>query len=335
MNLGGFPERIWRRRPARVAALLVIVLLLATITRPGPVPPPPGPGVGRLTATPVLLDAARPGLRRAGHLEFLAGWVLASADGRFGGISAMHVENGEVTALADVGMLIRFAVPPAAGGTEDVRFDPLVQGPGPRRAKWNRDTESLLVRGNRLWVGFEHHNMIWRYRRDTLAALSAARPPAMRRWRGNGGPEAMARLADGRFLVFEEGVDDGSPESQAVLFAGDAAVPGMRSVTLTYRRPAGFRATDAALVPGGRVLILNRRFRLFEGWSARLVIARIGRDGTVSGPEVAALESPLTVDNMEALAVTREGGRIVVWLASDNNFSPLQRTLLLKFALVE
>jgi hypothetical protein len=36
---------------------------------------------------------------------------------------------------------------------------------------------------------------------------------------------------------------------------------------------------------------------------------------------------------MEALSVTRELGRTIVWIASDDNFSPLQRTLLLKFAL--
>jgi hypothetical protein len=216
-----------------------------------------------------------------------------------------------------------------------VRFDPLAAGPGPRTVKWNRDTESLLIRDNDLWAGFEHHNMIWRYRRDTLAPAAAARPPAMRRWRGNRGPEAMVRLADGRFLVFAEGADDGSPASAAVLFAGDAAIAGTPSTTLTYRRPAGFRATDAALLPDGAILILNRRFRLLEGWSARLVIARIGHDGTVAGPEVAALQPPLTVDNMEALAVTSEGGRTIVWLASDDNFNPLQRTLLLKFALVE
>jgi hypothetical protein len=335
MNLGGFPERIWRSRPGRAGALAAILVLLATITRPGPVPPPPGAGTGRMTAIPVRLDPARPADRRAGHLEFLAGWALSSRDGRFGGISAMHIDQGAVTALADVGMLIRFAVPAAAGGSEAVRFDPLIAGPGPRAVKGNRDTESLVISGNALWAGFERHNMIWRYRLDTLAPLSAARPPAMRRWRSNRGPEAIARLAGGRFLVFAEGDDDGSPQSEALLFAGDAAIPGTASTRLTYRRPAGFRATDAAALRDGAIMVLNRRFRIFEGWSARLVIARIGQGGTVSGPEIAALAPPLTVDNMEALAVTREGGRTIVWLASDDNFSPLQRTLLLKFALVE
>jgi hypothetical protein len=31
--------------------------------------------------------------------------------------------------------------------------------------------------------------------------------------------------------------------------------------------------------------------------------------------------------------VSREGGRTILWLASDDNYNKLQRTLLLKFAL--
>jgi hypothetical protein len=38
---------------------------------------------------------------------------------------------------------------------------------------------------------------------------------------------------------------------------------------------------------------------------------------------------------MEGVSTTVENGRTIVWLVSDDNFSPLQRTLLLKFALVE
>ena len=53
------------------------------------------------------------------------------------------------------------------------------------------------------------------------------------------------------------------------------------------------------------------------------------------GARSRALQPPLTVDNMEALSVTVENGRTIVWIASDDNFFPLQRTLLLKFALVE
>ena len=146
----------------------------------------------------------------------------------------------------------------------------------------------------------------------------------MRRWRGNSGAEAMVRLADGRFLVFAEGKDDGAPYSDAVLFAGDPAAAGTPPLRLRYRRPAGFRVTDAALLPDGRLLILNRRFAWLDGLFGAADVADAAglarRAATIEGREVATLESPLTVDNMEALSVTVENGRTIVWIASDDNF---------------
>ena len=122
----------------------------------------------------------------------------------------------------------------------------------------------------------------------------------------------------------------------ALLFDGDPALAATPATTLRYRPPAGYRATDAALLPDGRLLVLNRRFAWLEGVSTALVLVEPGaiRPGaTFEGRLVARLGWPLANDNMEAMSVTREGGRTILWLASDDNFSPLQRTLLLKFAL--
>jgi hypothetical protein len=337
MNLGGFPEQIWRSRPKRAAFLLVAFAALATIVRPPPPPPPPGPGEAALRFEAVALDERDSGRRRLGALLFLEGWQISSDSPRFGGISALHVEGGEAIALSDAGTLLRFALPRAAGPGR-VRLVPLPDGPGPATRKSNRDTESFWLDGRWLWVGFEKHNMVWRYRRADLRASAAARPEPMRRWRGNAGPEAMVRLADGRFLLFGEGMNDNRPDSDAVLFDGDPAEPGTPAAALRFRRVPGYRVTDAALLPDGRLLILSRRFAWLEGLSAVLSVADprgLRAGATIAGREIARLQPPLTVDNMEALSVTVENGRTIVWLASDDNFFPLQRTLLLKFELVE
>ena len=337
MILGGFPEQIWRSRPKRAAFLLLAFLLLATIVPRSPEPPPPGPALATLRFAPVPLDAGHPGRRRLGALLYLGGWQLGSDSPRFGSISALHVEGGEAIALSDAGTLFRFALP-AGRGAERVRIVPLPSGPGPATRKSNRDTESMVIDGVSLWAGFERHNMIWRYRRADLAATASAQPDPMRRWRANSGPEAMARLADGRFLVLGEGLNDLQATSDAVLFDGDPALATTPAFRLRYRRVPGYRATDAALLPDGRLLILNRRFAWLEGWSAVVTIAEtrgLRAGGTIAGREVAALRPPVSVDNMEALSVTVEHGRTIVWLASDDNFFPLQRTLLLKFELVE
>ena len=48
---------------------------------------------------------------------------------------------------------------------------------------------------------------------------------------------------------------------------------------------------------------------------------------------LARWQPPVTLDNMEGLAIRREGERIFVYLVSDDNLSSLQRTLLMKFEL--
>jgi hypothetical protein len=104
---------------------------------------------------------------------------------------------------------------------------------------------------------------------------------------------------------------------------------------MRYLPPDGYRATDAALLPDGRILVLNRRWRLLEGLSAKLMLlrGRLAPGALLRGLEIADFHRPVTLDNMEGLSVTEEGGRIIVWLTSDDNYSPLQRTLLMKFAL--
>jgi PAS domain-containing protein len=160
----------------------------------------------------------------------------------------------------------------------------------------------------------------------------------MARWPGNAGSEAMARLRDGRFLVFSEGhVREADGTSPVLLFPADPALLASMPVALRYRPPAGYVVTDAAALPDGRILFLNRRWALLDGFSAVLTITdapKLEEGATLEGRELAVLAAPLTVDNLEALSATREGGRTILWIASDDNFNPLlQQTLLLKFAL--
>lgn len=335
MKLGGFPERIGRIRWLRLLFLGAALLLLATVVALPPPPPQAGPGEAPLFYAPVRLEADDSGRRQVGRLHFIGGWQLSSPDDRLGGISGLHVEGNEATAVSDAGMVMVFPLPDVSPAPR-IRFLPVGQGPGRARNRLTRDTEGLQVAGDRLWLSFERYNAVWRYDRGTMRAQAGARPAAMRRWKGNSGAEAMARLADGRFLVLEEGRDDGRPTSEAVLFAGDPALPDTAGIRLSYRRPPGYRATDAAALPDGRILILNRSLAGLR-LSARLVVAdlrRLAPGGIIEGQEVAVLEAPMVVDNMEALSVTVEQGRTIVWLASDDDFMRLfRRTLLLKFEL--
>jgi len=320
----------------RILFALTALILLATFAPSGRNPSEPLPARTYVQFFPIPLDDEQPGRSRIGRLDYLGGWRIRSNDPRFGGISAMHVEDGRVLAVSDAGSLIRFPLLDAGSGPG--RIDAIPDGPGAGGRKKDRDAEVMTVEGNRAWIGFERHNSLWRYDRDGWRATAMAVPRAMRKWRANAGSEGMARLVDGRFLVFSEG-NRGERDTPLLLFAGDPAESGTEVLTLRYRPPAGYRITDAAALPDGRIAMLNRRFSIFEGFTAKLTIAALPaslREGMVlEGKEIADLRAPAAIDNMEALSVTRERGRTILWIASDDNFSPLQRTLLLKFALID
>ncbi|HEX8572554.1 MAG TPA: esterase-like activity of phytase family protein [Allosphingosinicella sp.] len=317
----------------RVAFLLAALILLATFAPPRLQRREPPPAISLVDLAPVPLDS-NSDASRLGALRFLGGWALTSNDPRFGGISALHVETGEVLALSDAGWRIRL---PVGAGRGRVRADIAMvpQGPGPEDEKYNRDVESMVAEGAEIWLGYEQANSVWRYHRASFAVLSAATPRAMARWRGNRGAEAMVRLPGGGFLVFSEG---SGGDSEALAFAGDPAAPGTGTLRLRYRPPEGYRVTDAALLPDGRLALLNRRVKLFEGFTAKLTIARLpalAEGALIEGEDAATFDGTVTRDNFEALSASREGGRTILWIASDDNYNPLQRTLLMKFELVE
>jgi hypothetical protein len=314
------------------AALAALVMLVALGSHAPPVETPPlvAPPVTYLGFAP--LDAPAGGDAAAlGRLRWLAGWSVTSEDPRFGGISAMAVEGERVTAFSDAGWLLRFRLP-LRDAPVRAEVAPLPGLPATMNDKADRDVEAMAVHGSLAWVVLERRNLVIRYLREGWRRDSVARPPAMDDWRANNGAEAMLRLPDGRFLLFSEGKGG---ISDVLMFLGDPAVRGTRALKMRYRPPEGYRITDAALAPDGRMLLLNRQFSLLKGgFVAKLTLAPVpAAAGTlIEGEEIADLSRPLS-DNMEALSVTREGGRNILWMASDNNYNGIQRTLLLKFEL--
>jgi len=288
----------------------------------------------RVHATPVRLDGADPGRARVGRLRWLGGWALASRDRRFGGLSALvDLGGGRLLALSDTATPTRLEL--TAGGPVAHVLPTL----GGEALKRDRDSESLThdPASGRFWVGYEGINTIVRHGPD-LAEEARVQPPAMRDWEVNGGAESLVRLADGRFLVIAEKVRSGPDARRALLFPGDPTAPGAVPFAFAYRPPPGYDPSDAAQLPDGRLIVLNRRVSLMDGFTAILTLvdpAAIRPGATVAGTEIAKFAAPLVTDNLEGIAAGREGGRTIITLVSDDNFLPFQRTLLLRFALEE
>ena len=69
---------------------------------------------------------------------------------------------------------------------------------------------------------------------------------------------------------------------------------------------------------------------------ARIALKTLAPGATVDGPSIFEADLGQKVDNMEGIdAHVTEQGETVLTMISDDNFSLLQRTLLLQFTLVE
>jgi len=312
----------------RLFVLLVVALGLA----PGTwwrSPPSPDDRRQQLRVTP--LDVPRTDL---GPLELAGAWVLDSPHRDFGSYSGLAVlAPGELLAASDRGTMMAFSAP--GEGPARVRIGDFTGSAG--RPKRYLDIEALArdPATGTIWAAFEMTNRIERY--DARFARTArVWPEAMAGWSANAGPEAMARLADGRFVVLAEGGRDWSdPEMPGLLFPGDP-VAGAEPLAFRFRPPDGFRPVDMAPLPDGRVVILLRQIAwgLPPGFSGRLVLADpadIEQGKPWQTKPLAVLAPPLPSDNYEGLAIEPDGrGGAVLWLISDDNGSAFQRTLLLR-----
>jgi hypothetical protein len=275
-----------------------------------------------------------------GSLTLIGGWELDSENSDFGGYSALHaMGQGRFLALSDASVLAGFTLTDGEAA-RDSFIAPLPVRKGERSTKKEQDSESLThdpVSG-RFWVGFEQRHRIRRYAPAFARAEATGTPRIMGDWPTNGGAEAMVRRRDGSFVLFAESHAQRPSLTTGLVFASDPSEPGAKARRFAYRPPAGYWITDVASLGDGRLIALHRSFSFIEGFKAKIGI--IDRDAIVPGaivkPRIIADLAPsFPVDNMEGIAVERVGDRTIIWMISDDNFMPIQRTLLLKFAFRE
>ena len=291
-----------------------------------------------ITLRPLDLDPAHPGKRRLGDLIFLAAWELESDNEDFGGISALvALPGGRFIGVSDAGALIGFGL---TGNGRAIRpfIGPLPGSQGPNRSYKDRDSEGIVHdRGSgQFWVSYEARHAIRRFALSLLWSTGIVKLKGHHDWADNKGAEAIIRLPDDRFVVIAENLENGVHEG--LLFSGDPVERGTSIAYFSYRPPDGYRVTDGTMLPDGRMLILNRAISFPSGFSAKLAVVTVRdfmKNATVEGRVIATLATPLLVDNLEGIAITREGDATTIWLISDNNFNIWQRTLLMKFRLPE
>ncbi|PVB61449.1 esterase-like activity of phytase family protein [Labrenzia sp. 011] len=286
--------------------------------------------------------------RRFGKLTFLGGLELLASDPEIGGLSGLvTLEGGEAfLAATDHGHWVsgRIAQTPEGAPLEvsDVRMAPLLGADGRTlKARWGHDTEALALAGSGLYVTAETKNAIYRYpwplatgQEHMLGELALAQD--IRALPRNTGLEALAAAPDdsplaGNLIAVAESSAGEGLDLQGYIIGPEG------TERFKIRRQDGFDATDAAYLPDGDLLLLERRFNLVDliGLRLRRFPGQAVKPGALlEGELLLEADFGYQIDNMEALAVHRnEGGDTILTLLSDDNRSFLQRTVLLRFRL--
>jgi len=286
-----------------------------------------------ILARPIVFAA-----QASGMLRFVRGWHLTSPHSRFGGLSAVAVTaSGRFQFVGDNGYWTRLILRPD-GGVAAFHIGALPTPDGRLRRKSMIDAEAMAYdpTSGKSWVAFEGTNQIWRFDPGLTRIEARHAPAAMRRWSGYAGGEAMARLADGRTILFREAPDKEMRGSEVLVFAGDPAMEGPPPVRFFYDAEGKGSVSDAAALPDGRILLVHRRLGVDPVFTTIIGIldpANIGPDTLVRSREIGRVPKPLA-DNFEGAAVEVRDGRTWLWLVSDDNFNSWQRSLLLEFELV-
>ncbi|MGL6063218.1 MAG: esterase-like activity of phytase family protein [Bradyrhizobium sp.] len=283
---------------------------------------------------------------RFGELEFRSGLVLTSGFRGFGGLSGLRLDaSGErFLAVSDQGGWFTGRIVyngKEMTGLADVEASPLLGPDGkPITARGWYDSEAIARNGPLVYVSLERVNRVLRY--DFSKGATAARgeevplPPAARKLPNNKGLEALVAVPRGQPLagtliaISERGLD---AQGNIMGFLVGGKTPGQFSV----KRSDNFDVSDATLLPSGDLLLLERKFSWIGGVGIRIrriPLNSFAPGAVVDGPQIFLADLGHEIDNMEGIdAHVTADGDTVITMISDDNFSLIQRNLLLQFTL--
>lgn len=336
--------------------LLVLGLVSVALGQCAKTPPQPavlpvapvkaGPEIGLVT-TPVPLSAANPppanlASGAVGRFVYAGGIAISSPDtDRLHGLSDLRfAPDGALVAVSDDGDLfearLKLDETGRLVGLTDGKLSPL-KGPDgqPLQGKQRGDAEGLafLPNGDRL-VSFERDHRIWLYPRLADGTYGPPRPatkPATA-FPDNEGMEALAAYpiaGPDAYLV-------GGEEGEVWLCRLSAPCTG-----LTPQSPPDFTwgLTAFAAFEGQAVASLYRAYDPIRGWRGQVRFV-VDPRAPAARQVVAAsltLDGPATRDNFEGIALSKTpanapmAGATRIYLLTDDNDAPQERTLLMAF----
>jgi hypothetical protein len=286
---------------------------------------------------------------RFGNLEFLGGLEFTSSEELLGSLSSFRLrpDGAQFVSVLDTGHWLTGRIERDGegrlSGLADLSISTMLDTNGNVPLyKGAIDAEGLALRSGQAIVSFERDHRVEIYpdpgfeNAKPTGGLNILIPP--HELRGNGGLETVAvapsesPLQGAVLTIAERSVDHAGN-----LFA--AILEGPLKGQFKVKRDDPWDVTDGAFLPGGDLLLLERRFSFLGGVGMRIRRIKAGdiRPGAViDGPVQIEADMGYQIDNMEGIdVVAGADGRSHIILVSDDNHSILQRNLMLEFRLAE
>jgi hypothetical protein len=282
-----------------------------------------------------------------GDLEFLGGLQMSSGNDLFGAASAIRLrpDHRHFVSVLDTGHWWTGAIDRDADGKlqgiSDATITPMIDRFGmTHEGKGAMDAEGVALRENTVLVSYEQNHRVDVYPDPGFETSppSGSIPILMRQkeLRGNQSLEALmigppgSPLAGDAVLVTERSLDKDGNMLAAIL-------EGPLKGRFTVRHYDDYDVSDGVFLPGGDLLLLERRFDFAHGIGMRLrriAGGDIKPGALVDGRVIFEAGADYQIDNMEGIDAFRaEDGSTHLILVSDDNHSILQRNLMLEFRL--
>ncbi|WP_421902645.1 esterase-like activity of phytase family protein [Maridesulfovibrio sp.] len=318
------------------------------------------PAQPELNPIPIILVSEQEGPLTAGttelphpELKYRGTLLLNSPYPAFGGFSDLLLSKDRKTflAISDMGFWLKGSLSYTKSGfLKDVErkaeLGQLLNTEGKTFAiKYYADSEALCRAPNQspddtinpgYLVAFERVHRIYHYNSGEPLYLSGKAtalplPKQLTDLPENGGIEAMLRLHDNSIFVLSEG------DSSAGPFSKGALLKNGKWINFKYERNSAYRPTSAGKLANGKILILERKYQGPRTLGTRF--CTIDRDkiteGATLSPELfCEINLPIPRDNYEGMdIISDDDGNQWIYIISDDNFSPVQHTLLSLFEL--
>lgn len=286
---------------------------------------------------------SKPDQKIFGKLKFLGGVELTSDNEDFGGLSGIEFRKNQKNfiAITDKARFITGEIVRENNSVSKIENATLTRT---RNSKGktitgadDKDSEAITFYNGQIVLGYERNDRIAFFKEENRKLIQSKTNPAINlnslEFPFNKGIEAITiePLSKTIYAFSEHALNkDGNHRGFIIK---DANIE-----EFTIAVPGGYSITDAAFLPSGELILLERYYSIFTG--ANMRIRRFAKGEAITskttenGETLIEANSQFEIDNMEGLSITKmHDGSIRLTLVSDNNFSKNQRTLLLEFQL--